>query len=108
MRIVIQIDTGDETPTVITDTGAAPIPPWPTVAAPANGAALSETALPGEPGGPYRQQPGQSSAAPTPDLLARAQTVGAVDGGSAPEFPAPGQRTTPLHNGTADPINPRQ
>lgn len=103
MRIVIQIDTGDETPTVITDTGAAPIPPWPTVGSPANQAALSETALPGGPGGPYQQPPGQSSTAPSPDLSTKAETGGAVDGGSAPSSPIPDNAPHPF---TTDPSTP--
>ncbi|KRE52398.1 hypothetical protein ASG92_25455 [Arthrobacter sp. Soil736] len=96
MRIVIQIDTGDETPTVITDTGAATIPPWPTDGAPADLTASSETALAGGTGGPYRQQPVQPSTAASPGLLAKAYAAGGVDGGSAPSSPLPDDAPHPF------------
>lgn len=108
MRIVIQIDTGDETPTVITDTGAATIPPWPTDGAPVDLTASSETALAGGTGGPYRQQPAQPSTSSSPSSSGQGARRGRCGRWFRSQFPSPGRRTAPLNYGTVDRDNPRQ
>lgn len=71
MRVVIKIDSGDEKPAIVMNSGSTSQEP---------------TAAQGTSAGSVAAGPGPS-AAPSADLLTRAQTVGALDGGPAPSAP---------------------
>ncbi|MGX1159916.1 hypothetical protein FBY31_1723 [Arthrobacter sp. SLBN-100] len=102
MRVVIQIDSGDEKPQIVLDTGStsreptgaqdavagsvsgspAPEPPLPTPQG-----TVEADALDGGAAGVERHLGPAPSATPSSDLLTRARTVGALDGGPAPSTP---------------------